>query len=206
MVNPFDFFQNPALKPYIQYQKNQGLNDLFSVVSNMIYDNTQDFLTTWQNAINIRESQSEFLEYYARHFLGLTRPISSGVSIEGSTLYDLKTNYDSDFIYDNQVFTKPTIDLEDFLKYLKFIYDYSYETLTLEQILLLIYDWDSNLVFGDVRVDFSDRITIKAPSTSKIENLFNIINVNRNTMGLPAQSILNFETYLKAQEEAKNAK
>ena len=204
MVNPFDFFKNPDLKPYIQYQKNQGLNDLFRVVSNMIYDNAQYFLTSWQNATNIRESQSEFLEYYAKYFLGLTRPISSGISVEGSTLFDLKTDYDSGFIYDNQVFTSPTIDLEDFLKYLKFIYDYSYDTLTLEQILLLIYDWDKNLIFGDVSVEFGDTITIQAPSTTKIENLFNIINVNRNTMGLPAQSILNFTTYLKKEDE--NAK
>lgn len=205
MVNPFDLWTKPQLKPYIQYQKSQGLNDVFNVLSDTIYNNAKEFINEWLNAINIKESQSEFLEFYAKHFLGITRPLSSGVSIEGSTLYDLKTEYDNGFIYDNQVFTKPTIDLTDFLKYLKFIYDYSYETLTLEQILLFIYDWDSKLVYGDVKVDFGDTITIKTPSTSKIENLFNIINVNRNTMGLPSQSVLNFETYFKTESEENNA-
>lgn len=197
MQNYFSLTHSQS-KPYIQYQKNRGINEFFSIFNDEInssYLSEFDFF----KHINIKESVSEFLEFYAKNYLNITRPIASGLDIKGSTIYDLETLYDKDFIYDNKVFVKPTIELEDYLKYLSFVYDYSNDTITLEAILKFIYEWDSSLNYGDIKIVFeADLITIKMPQNHmRISNLYTIILVNRQTMGLPPESCLRFELYNK---------
>ena len=197
MQNPFSLTQSQS-KPYIQYHKNRGINEFFSIFNNEINSSYFGDFDFFKN-INIKESASEFLEFYAKNYLNITRPIASGLDIKGSTIYDLETLYDKDFIYDNKVFVRPTIDLQDFLKYLRFVFDYSNDTITTEAILRFIYDWDSSLEYGDIKIIFNaNSLTIQMPQTHiKITNLYTIFLVNRQAMGLPPESCLKFELYNK---------
>lgn len=196
MENPFKLTQSQS-KPYIQYQKNRGINEFFSIFNNEINARFFGDFDFFKN-INIRESSSEFLEFYARYYLGILRPSGSGLDIQSSSIYDNLTMYDKDFIYDNQVFLKPTINLQDFLKYLTFIYDYSNDTITTEVILKFIYEWDSSLNYGDVKIVFNaDSLTIQMPQQERTSNLYTIFAVHRQTIGLPPESCLKFELYNK---------
>lgn len=88
--------------------------------------------------------------------------------------------------------------MQDFLKYLKFVYDYSNDTITTEVILQFIYDWDSSLEYGDIKIIFNaDYLTIQMPQQERMSNLYSIFATHRQTMGLPPESCLKFELYNK---------
>lgn len=182
------------LTPYDEYATSQALKDLFTALSEELNEMIQDINSNIE-AMSILNSTHEYLEFYALYYLGLVRPIGNARDITSTSYYDTVTDYDSNAVYDSATPERPTVSGVNFLKYLKFIYDYRYETWTLDYILKFILEWGEKSMSinpNDIKVTLGSCITITLPNTSAALDVFGVIIANREAMQLPPFPSLKF--------------
>lgn len=190
-----DVFNITAKGQYIyqQYQRLEWLKKYAKFIDDYIQTNYFDKLSEMWDTINVAESLDPYLTFYTRYLFGLHRPLG-GASI--TDFYDLDLLYDNARIYDDSQEADGLIDGEQYLKYIKFIYDYTYETWQLDHILAFVANYLGDIDPTDIYIDFSttkNTIKIRIPAQSVAVNDFIKLTIKYyDEMCLPFPAVLDF--------------
>lgn len=183
----------PTYKLYQQYANSSALVDFFKALREEVQDIYFNQIGGWLGAINIQNSDEDFLQFYCLNYLGIARPLgvssgSSGVVWDFADWDDEETTWDP-YIAENSVISK-----EDFLAYVRFIFDWRVGVWTIDVIIKVLLDWGLELdTIDSILFDKYEPITIYVKQSSLQSGIFNLIMLNRDTMGLPPTCSLRFE-------------
>lgn len=181
-------------KLYQQYKKLQWLRDFQLVVDNMKQDMYFNKLVDMWETIDVAESDHQYLTFYTKWLFGIFRPLS-GASL--SEYFDTGKSYDTNQIYDDALQANGLITAEQYLKYIKFIIDYSKETWTLDYILSFVADF-CEISPNEIEVDYKDKTEIKVilPNTTTTNEFVKLELNYRDAMGLPFGNVITFQVKL----------
>lgn len=193
MARNVDIFQTKAQGQYIyqQYQKLEWLKKYAKFIDEYIQKNYFDKLKSMWETMDVGESLDPYLTFYTKWLFGLYRPLG-GASI--SDYYDLNLLYDNGRIFDDAQEADGLIQGEDYLKYIKFIYNYTQETWHIDHIIAFVADY-CKIDPTDIYVDYSNKnvIKIKIPSTALTGADFIKLTINYyDAMCLPFPNVLDF--------------
>lgn len=200
-ITVFDHAVNGG-KLYQQYKKLQWLRDYQLVVDNFKQEIYFNKLAEMWDQIDVAESEHEYLTFYTKWLFGIYRPLS-GASL--AEYYDTGRSYDTGQIYDDAVKANGLITAEQYLKYIKFIIEYSQPTWTIDYILRWVADYcDINI--NEIRVDYSNKNEIKVIlPNSDVTNEFVKVELNyRDEMGLPFGNVISFEVDLTGEKPKRH--
>ena len=188
---------SPSVERCRQYKNDKGLDDLCNAVKKEI-DSYIAVFNSYLDKINLRHSKEAYLEFYALHYLGIYRP--TGNSADASTIFswdnDVKgqSEFDLTNTYDSAKPDKPTITTANFLKYLKFIYDYSYETWTIDYVIKILVEWGVPLENITINAQHKSKpITLEVKTTTEAVDIVAVLRGYADTIGLPPTSSLQFK-------------
>lgn len=192
-VRNIDIFKEKVKGQYIyqQYQRLEWLKRYAKFIDDYIQANYFDKLQEMWETMNVAESLDPYLTFYTKYLFGLYRPLG-GASI--SEYYDLNLLYDNDVIFDDALIANGLITADQYLKYIKFIYDYSQETWHIDHIIAFTADY-CNITPEMIYVDYTDlnRIKVKIPSVALAGADFIKLIINYyDEMCLPFPNILDF--------------
>lgn len=124
---------------YQQYRDSYELVNFFEIIDEIIeeYYFGETLKNLW-NCRNISDTNSAYMYFYARYYLGLIRPVKIdpndySTEVPNSNIinqYDTAMLYDNRFIWDDYSINDPEMPMSMFIAMLKIVYDYSEETWT----------------------------------------------------------------------------
>lgn len=193
MARNVDIFKTDAKGQYIyqQYQKLEWLKKYAKFIDNYIKTNYFDKLKSMWETMDVGESLDPYLTFYTKWYFGLFRPLASASMSE---FYDIGRLYDNDMIYDDAQEADGLVSGEDYLKYIKFIYDYTQETWHIDHIVAFVADY-CNIYPTLIYVDYSNKnmIKIKIPSSTVMGADFIKLMINYyDAMCLPFPNVIDF--------------
>lgn len=176
---------------YQQYRGLQWLRDYANFIDKYIQNKYYNKLESMWDAIDVAASQSPFLTYYTKWYFGLYRPLG-GASI--SDYYDIGLSYDNNRIYDDAQDINGLIGPEEYLKYIRFIYDYSQQTWTLDYLMSFASDY-CQIPIDNITLDLSDikQVQIILPITDRTQEFAKLVINYYDEMCLPFGNVVNFK-------------
>lgn len=183
---------------YQQYKKSQWLRDYQVVIDNYKQREYFNKLAELWEQIDVAESEHDYLTFYTKWLFGIYRPLS-GASL--SEYFDTGRSYDTGMIYDDALKANGLITAEQYLKYIKFIIDYSQETWTIDYILKFVADY-CEININDIIVDRSNKTEIKVilPNQDTTNEFIKVELNYRDEMGLPFGDVLSFEVNISGEQ------
>lgn len=124
---------------YQQYRSIKEIEDFFGLVDEIIEEfYFGETLSNMWDCRNISNTNSEYMYFYSRYYLGLIRPVRinpndhSSETPSDATInrYDTAMLWDSRFIYDDYSLIDPEMPMSMFIAMIGFVYNYSEETWT----------------------------------------------------------------------------
>lgn len=192
MARNIDIFNVKARGQYIynQYQSAEWLKAYSKFIDEYIQENYFDKLKEMWDTIDVAESLNPYLTFYTKWYFGLFRPLG-GASI--SDYYDIGLLYDNNRIFDDSQDANGLITGEQYLKYIKFIYDYTYETWHIDHLLAFVADF-CNLSPTDIYLDFSfkEEIRVQIPAFEATQDFVKLVINYYDEMCMPFPNIINF--------------
>lgn len=202
-VRSNDAFNVTARGQYIyqQYQSVEWLKKYGKFIDDYIQKNYFDKLRSMWDAMDVAESLDAYLTFYTKHYFGLHRPLASSSLSER---WDIGLNYDDNIIYDDAQDANGLITGAEYLKYIKFIYDYTNETWHPTFLLEFIANY-CNISPTEIWLDFSykNEVRVKIPVTEETQALIKLIINHYDEMCLPFPNVLNVMVLSDAESEQK---
>ena len=192
MARNIDIFATKARGQYIynQYQSAEWLKAYSKFIDGYIQETYFDKLKEMWDTIDVGTSLHEYLTFYTKWYFGLFRPLG-GASI--SDYFDIGLLYDNGRIFDDAQDANGLITGEQYLKYIKFIYDYTYETWHIDYILAFIADYcDISPTDIFLNYDFKEECRILIPASEKAQDFVKLVINYYDEMCLPFSNIINF--------------
>lgn len=180
----------PSQRIYQQYRAQQWLRDYAVLIDNFIQENYFSILESMWDEIDVADSEADYLTFYTKWYFGLFRPLG-GSSI--AEFYDAGIRYDMDKKYDDASKANGLITAEQYLKYIKFIYDYSQETWTIDYIIRFVADY-CGISPTDIELDYSNKneIVVILPQLDKCGDFIKLEISYREAMCMPFSNIVTF--------------
>lgn len=192
MARNIDIFATKAKGQYIyqQYQSAEWLKQYSAFIDEYIQKTYFSALQEMWDTMNVAESLHAYLTFYTKWLFGLYRPLGGAAINE---YYDIGLLYDNGKIFDDSQNADGLIQGNDYLKYIKFIYDYTYETWSVDYIIKFVADY-CNVSETDIGLDYSypNEIRITMPPTNKTQDFVKLVINYYDEMCLPYPAILNF--------------
>lgn len=176
---------------YQQYRSLTWLRDYAGFIDSYIQITYYDSLQEMWDTMNVAESEDPYLTFYTKWLFGLYRPLG-GASV--SDYFDIGLPYDSSRIYDDASENNGLILADEYLKYIKFIYDYSEPTWSLDYIMRFAADY-CDISPLEITIDLSDKnsVVFVLPPTQKTQDFTKIIINYADEMCLPFGNVINFK-------------
>lgn len=201
MARNIDIFDVKARGQYIyqQYQDAEWLKAYGKFIDEYIQENYFNKLKAMWATMDVAESLEDYLTFYTKWYFGLFRPLG-GASI--SDYYDIGLLYDNGRIFDDAQDANGLVQGEQYLKYIKFIYDYTYETWHIDHILAFIADY-CDLEATNIWVDYSfkEECRVLIPANEKTQDFVKLVINYYDEMCLPFPNIINFLIMADTQEK-----
>lgn len=191
LVKKFTSFEFQNLSLYNQYRNTPAFEALFEAYDQVTQEYYTEILKESVEALNLKDFNTDFTQFFTFHYLGTPRPIGRGKTT--GIRYDEASSYDDKQQYDTKV-DGAVIAIEQFKLYLSLIYDYSSPVLTLDKIIKFTLDW----IGGDLDsfvLEFNEGVAIKIKLVYSVESIdfVSVINNYRDFMGLPPPNVLKWE-------------
>lgn len=184
-----------AQRIYQQYRSKQWLRDYAALIDNFIQEEYFNALEMLWGEMNVATSMHPYLTFYTKWLFGLYRPLA-GASL--SEFYDTGLSYDTQKIYDDAVEANGLITDEQYLKYIKFVCDYTAETWTIDYIIDFILNYCSLEDSSQILIDYDDKNEIKVllPNSDATQEFVKLELNYRDAMGLPFGNVISFQINL----------
>lgn len=183
---------------YQQYRSEQWLLDFFKLLDDYKQENYYSRITEFIEARDILHSNSDYLTFYTKYLLGIDKPLGSA-SI--ANYYDTGDTYDESgesqkpLQYDDSAIYDGTITQAQYITYLRFIFNYSYEICNLDYICNFVAAW-CKIPIDSIKVQYfknSSRIMISLPLTTETVDFVKLTINYGDVMGWPKGVFLDFK-------------
>lgn len=180
-----------AEKPYLYMQYRQ--NSILQAFNKSMQESMQeyyDLLQEWLKAWDYRESESNYIFFWAQNVLGLPNLWGSP---QANTFYDSSDKYDSEgLVYDNYSDLTPFVSPREMVAYTKFLMDYSRQTLSIPFLIAFCADY-CQCDIGDFKIELDNanenlnagKLKITIPNTELGLSLYTTLTA-QELIGMPA--------------------
>lgn len=201
MARNVDIFQEKIKGQYIyqQYQKLEWLKKYALFIDKYLQETYFDKIKEMWDTMNVAESLHPYLTFYTKWYFGLYRPLS-GASV--NEYFDINLLYDNDVLFDDAINANGLIEGDDYLAYIKFIYDYSQPVWNIHYIMEFIASY-CEIKPNELYLDYNDPnyIKIKIPYTAhKAQDFIKMVINNYDEMCLPFPNIIDINIMQEADD------
>ena len=179
---------------YQQYQDSTEIAKFFEIIDDLIdswyFGETLEEM--WKTR-DIRDSNSYYMYFYCRYYLGLIRPVRIDPNNDTTekppeniiNQYDTALFWDARFIWDELNNSDPEMPMSMFTTMLSYLYDYSEETWTYD--LMVRYAADMcNMNPNDVQISFEyGKVILWLPNSSICRAFMTYTNQDEYKLNLP---------------------
>ena len=182
IINPNLVISNNYV--YQQYNKIEWINKYFSIEQELIEEYFFNTINDYFLAMDIQQSNSQYITFYLLNMFGIQRPNSSASLLN---YYDIGLEFDTGIKYDDSQNYSGKLNQKEYLIYLHYILNYKYSIWNIDFLISFICEW-AGINKNDITLDLSEinKIKINVNQVNKNLILFQQLLINyKNQLGIP---------------------